>query len=130
MERLRVILSENLIQKRIERIEKPWGYELIWAHTDTYVAKILFVKAGHSLSLQYHRQKEETMFIESGDCIIETGPDSTQLTRHSFCHGGVFHIPPGRLHRIHATTDCRIFEVSTPHLSDVVRLEDNYGRTS
>lgn len=129
MERLKVILSEKLTQTKIERVEKPWGYELIWAQTQNYVAKILFVKAGHSLSLQFHRKKEETMFIESGTCQIETGPDEHNLHSSSYSHGGVFHVPPGKLHRIHATTDCRIFEVSTPHLDDVVRIQDKYGRT-
>jgi mannose-6-phosphate isomerase len=128
--RSKVILSGNLKQTKIERIEKPWGYELIWAHTAHYVAKILFVKAGHSLSLQYHVQKEETMFVESGECLIESGTDPKQLSSQVFSHGDVFHIQPGRLHRIHAKTDCRIFEVSTPHLNDVVRIEDKYGRTS
>lgn len=110
------------------RVEKPWGYELIWAKTKDYVAKVLFVKAGHSLSLQYHRIKEETMFFESGECEVETGPDEKNLTTHLFRPGTVFHITPGTLHRLNAKTDCRIFEVSTPHLDDVVRLKDNYGR--
>ncbi len=123
-------MSENLTQKKIERVEKPWGYELIWAHTQDYVAKILFIKAGHALSLQFHHKKEETMFIESGQCQIETGPNENNLTSLPFSPGETFHIPPGRLHRIHAQTDCRIFEVSTPHLDDVVRLQDKYGRTS
>ena len=68
------------------------------------------------------------MYIESGTCQIESGPDEKNLERSNFSQGDVFHIPPGKLHRIHAKTDCRIFEVSTPHLEDVVRLQDNYGR--
>lgn len=130
MERLKVILSVDLKQKKIERIEKPWGYEIIWAHTKDYVAKILFVKAGHSLSLQYHKQKEETMYVESGSCRIETGADQSALSSNIFSPGDVFHILPGQLHRVHAISDCRIFEVSTPHLDDVVRLQDKYGRSS
>jgi len=110
------------------RIEKPWGYELIWAKTHDYVAKILFVRASNSLSLQYHRVKEETLFLESGDCELETGDDESSLHPVAFVVGTAFHIPPGRLHRISAKTDCRIFEVSTPHLTDVVRLKDSYGR--
>lgn len=109
-------------------MEKPWGYELIWAHTKDYVGKILFVKKGESLSLQYHRQKEETLFIETGECTIETGQDAEHLAPLHFRAGSVFHIPPGRLHRIKAVSDCRIFEVSTPQLDDVVRLQDLYGR--
>lgn len=130
MERSKVILSEIPIPKKSEKVSKPWGYELIWAHTKDYVAKILVVNAGHSLSLQFHKTKEETLFIESGECTIETGPDAQHLTPLPFSHGGVFHVPPGCIHRINAITDCRIFEVSTPHLSDVVRLEDRYGRSS
>jgi mannose-6-phosphate isomerase-like protein (cupin superfamily) len=112
----------------IERVEKPWGYELIWAKTSHYVAKLLFVRAGESLSLQYHREKEETLFLESGDCTLLAGDDEKHLQSVDFTHGKAFHIPPGLRHRIRAKSDCRIFEVSTPQLSDVVRLEDRYGR--
>lgn len=111
------------------RVEKPWGYELIWAKTQHYAAKILVINAGHSLSLQYHQNKEETMFFEAGECLVETGPDEAHLTRFTFSAGSVFHIPPGTIHRLTAKTDCRIFEVSTPQLEDVVRLKDRYGRT-
>ena len=138
MERLLAILSEKTKTKVNttefltihERIDKPWGYEIIWAKTKDYVGKLLFVRAKESLSLQFHKVKEETLYIESGDCIIETGKDETRLEAFAFSSGGVFHVPPGRLHRIKAVTDCRIFEVSTPHLNDVVRLKDNYGRRS
>jgi len=112
-----------------KKIEKPWGYELIWAHTPVYVAKLLFVRAGESLSLQYHRVKEETMYLESGDLLLEAGDDEASLQPVPFPAGHVFHIPPGTLHRLTARTDCRIFEASTPHLDDVVRLKDRYGRT-
>ncbi len=112
----------------MERIEKPWGYEIIWAKTKDYVAKILFVKAGESLSLQYHKVKEETMFLETGECRLDAGENEEQLKPVNFTQGTAFHIPPGLLHRITAVTDVRIFEVSTPHLSDVVRLKDRYGR--
>lgn len=114
---------------KIERTEKPWGYELLWAHTKDYVAKVLFVRAGESLSLQYHEKKEETMYFESGEAVMETGPSQDRLEKFVFQPGEVFHIKPGTLHRLQARTDCRIFEVSTPHLQDVVRLKDNYGRT-
>lgn len=112
----------------IKRVEKPWGYEILWAKTKDYVGKVLFVKKGESLSLQYHRVKEETLFIETGNCTIETGKDEKSLEPMHFGPGSVFHITPGRLHRIIAVTDCRIFEVSTPQLDDVVRLQDRYGR--
>lgn len=120
-------MSEKL-KKQIQRIEKPWGYELVWAQTHQYVGKVLFVREGQALSLQYHQKKEETLFIESGKCLIETGPDQNSLSATEFNPGEVFHIPPGTLHRITALIDTRIFEVSTPELSDVVRLEDRYGR--
>ncbi len=113
----------------IEKVLKPWGHELIWAKTGQYVGKLLFVRKGESLSLQYHQKKEETMYFESGTCIVETGFEGEQLESFEFTGGEAFHIPPGRLHRITAKTDCTIFEVSTPHLDDVVRLKDNYGRT-
>lgn len=111
-----------------EKIQKPWGHELIWAKTAHYVAKILVVRAGESLSLQFHRQKEETLFFESGECALETGPDERSLSKLELKAGDIFHVPPGTLHRIAAITDCRIFEVSTPQLDDVVRLQDRYGR--
>lgn len=129
--RLKIILSDKKTTTTDSlpvKIEKPWGHELIWAHTKDYVAKILFVKRGESLSLQYHNIKEETLFIETGECVIETGPDEKHLAPIPHKPGSIFHVPPGRLHRIVAVSDCRIFEVSTPHLSDVVRLEDRYGR--
>lgn len=120
-------MSESLKQP-VQKIEKPWGHELLWAKTNAYVGKVLFVRQGECLSLQYHETKEETLYIESGDCWIETGPDKSSLQRFRFSPGEVFHIPPGKLHRIIAISDTRIFEVSTPQLSDVVRLEDRYGR--
>lgn len=131
-------MSKNLISPEpattqlnfnTQRIDKPWGYEIIWAQTPDYVAKLLFVKAGESLSLQYHEIKEETLFLESGNCRLEAGNSAEDLKRVDFKPGDSFHVPPGLVHRIGAETDVRIFEVSTPHLSDVVRLEDRYGRT-
>lgn len=112
----------------VKKIEKPWGYELIWAETKQYVGKILFVKAGESLSLQYHNIKEETMFLESGEILLESGTSEANLKPVPFAAGTAFHIPPGVLHRLTAKTDCRVFEVSTPQLDDVVRLKDRYGR--
>jgi mannose-6-phosphate isomerase len=112
----------------MERTEKPWGYELLWAQTPQYVGKILFVKAGEALSLQYHEQKEETMYLESGDCIIQSGKTKEALTDRHLKPGDTFHIPPLTIHRLTAITDCRIFEVSTNFLQDVVRLNDRYGR--
>lgn len=109
-------------------IEKPWGHELVWAETRDYVAKLLFIRAGESLSLQFHEVKEETLYLESGQCELFAGDHENSLERIDFPIGTAFHIKPGLRHRIAGITDCRIFEVSTPHLNDVVRLEDRYGR--
>lgn len=111
----------------MKRVEKPWGHELIWAHTDRYVAKVLFIKQGHMLSRQYHEQKDETLYVETGVMNLELGrPPEVEIRRMEV--GDVFHVTPGTIHRMHALEDVRVFEVSTPELDDVVRLEDNYGR--
>ncbi len=120
--------SHSLHASPIRKVDKPWGYELVWAETKDYVAKMLFVRAGESLSLQYHQVKEETLFLESGECELLAGETEHQLQQVPFQVGTAFHIRPGLRHRIAGVTDCRIFEVSTPHLTDVVRLEDRYGR--
>ena len=113
----------------VRRVDKPWGHELIWALTDTYCGKVLFVKAGHALSLQFHRQKEESWLVQSGRAKLELG-DAGQgaLAEEVVGPGYAFHYRPGTVHRVTAIEDTTILEVSTPHLDDVVRLEDNYGR--
>jgi len=112
------------------RVEKPWGYELWWARTERYVGKILHVRRGESLSLQYHNVKDETILLQSGRLLFETGAQGQQdeLRRIEMKPGDVFHITPGTLHRMTGIEDCDILEVSTPELEDVVRLEDRYGR--
>jgi len=111
------------------RVEKPWGWELIWAHADTYVGKVLFVRAGHSLSLQFHREKDESWYVESGRAELELGEaGQAVLSTEVVTAGACFHFPPGTVHRVTALEDTTIFEVSTPQLDDVVRLEDRYGR--
>jgi len=112
------------------RVEKPWGYELWWARTDRYVGKILHLCQGESLSLQYHNVKDETILLQSGRLLFETGAKGEQenLQRIEMKPGDVFHITPGTLHRMTGIEDCDILEVSTPELEDVVRLEDRYGR--
>jgi mannose-6-phosphate isomerase-like protein (cupin superfamily) len=111
------------------RVEKPWGWELIWADTDQYVGKILFVRAGHSLSLQFHREKDESWYVESGRAELELGEaGQSLLNREVITAGASFHYAPGTVHRVTALEDTTILEVSTPHLDDVVRLEDRYGR--
>lgn len=109
------------------RVEKPWGHELIWARTERYVGKVLHIKAGHALSLQYHRAKDETIHVLTGTMRFQTGPGDA-LTDSVLQPGDSFHITPGLRHRMIAETDCDILEASTPELDDVVRLEDRYGR--
>lgn len=111
----------------MKKVDKPWGYEEIFAKTDKYVGKILFIKAGHKLSLQYHKVKEETIRIMSGEMrlILEEGG---KLVEKRMGVGEVEHIRPKVIHRMIGETDCMVIEVSTPELEDVVRLEDEYGR--
>lgn len=118
----------DLFQHReIRRVSKPWGYELIFAHTDRYVGKILHINEGESLSLQYHEMKEETLYVVDGELklTIEHDGDRRELT---LSKGQAFHIPPRMIHRMEALADTDVAEVSTTELDDVVRLEDRYGR--
>ena len=111
------------------RVEKPWGYELIWAEADRYVGKILFVRAGESLSLQFHRTKDESWLVQSGRAKLELGSaGDAVLSVEVIAPGAAFHFRPGTVHRVTALEDTTILEVSTPELDDVVRLEDRYGR--
>jgi mannose-6-phosphate isomerase len=111
-------------------VEKPWGGEEIFAQTDRYVGKILTVRAGHALSLQYHEVKDETMRVLDGTGELHMGrqPGGRDLEVVAMMPGSVHHISPGVIHRLVAVTDIRILEVSTPELDDVVRLDDRYGR--
>ena len=111
----------------VARVDKPWGYELHWAKTDRYVGKVLHVKAGHALSLQYHNIKDETIFLYSGKMLFEY-EENGKLTKWEMKPGDVYHVTPKTVHRMTAIEDSDIFEVSTPELLDVVRLEDRYGR--
>jgi mannose-6-phosphate isomerase-like protein (cupin superfamily) len=111
----------------VARVEKPWGYELIWARTDRYVGKVIHVRAGHALSLQYHDRKEETLLLWRGRLRFELREgDSTRCWE--MAAGDRVHVSPGNVHRMTALEDCDVFEVSTPELDDVVRIEDRYGR--
>ncbi len=112
----------------VRTVPKPWGHEEIFALTDHYVGKILFIRAGEALSLQYHRTKDETLRVLDGSMQLEAGDEADCLETLVLEPGAVFHIPPGTLHRMTARSDCRVLEVSTPHLEDVVRLADRYGR--
>ena len=108
-------------------VDKPWGHELIWAHADRYVGKILHIKAGHALSLQYHERKDETIHLLSGQMRYLVKTDG-ELRDVALKAGESFRNVPGTVHQMIAVTDCDVLEVSTPDLDDVVRLEDRYGR--
>jgi mannose-6-phosphate isomerase-like protein (cupin superfamily) len=116
------------VQIEVKRVEKPWGYELIWAHTDRYVGKILHIKSGESLSLQYHERKDETIHVLHGRMVFMVGQSEAELERVELEEGMSFRIQPGTRHRMEAISDCDLLEASTPELDDVVRLEDRYGR--
>ena len=113
----------------VKHVPKPWGHETIWARPERYVGKILHVKAGESLSLQYHRVKEETIRILAGAIDLEVGEGDEPRRTVRLNPGDAWHIPPGTRHRMVAREDTDILEVSTPELDDVVRLEDRYGRS-
>lgn len=110
------------------RVEKPWGWELIWAETERYVGKILHIRAGHALSLQYHERKDETIHVLAGRLAFEHGAAGADLAREVLEPGASVRITPGLRHRMIAETECDILEASTPELDDVVRLDDRYGR--
>ena len=113
----------------MRRVEKPWGYELIWAHTERYVGKTLHIARGQSLSLQYHHRKDETIYVQSGRMLFEHFFEGEPPERRELASGDSFRITPGMRHRMTAIEDCDILEASTPELDDVVRLDDRYGRT-
>jgi mannose-6-phosphate isomerase len=110
-----------------ERVNKPWGYELIWAQTERYVGKVLHINAGHKLSLQYHRKKDETICLWSGRMALVIDEGRGPVERE-LAPGESYRILPGTLHRMVALSDCDILEASTPELDDIVRIEDSYGR--
>ncbi|MFQ5720644.1 MAG: cupin domain-containing protein [Acidobacteriota bacterium] len=110
------------------QVDKPWGREVIWAETDRYVGKILVIRKGQRLSLQYHQVKEETLFVEAGRIRCESGPQGGPLTATVLDAGDVLHVPPGLRHRLEALEEARVFEVSTPEIDDVVREVDDFGR--
>ena len=112
-----------------ERTEKPWGWELLWARADTYIGKLLFVSAHHSLSLQFHNEKDESWYVLEGRAELEMGaPGDPMPASEVVGPGAAFRIRPGTVHRVAALEDTLILEVSTPHLDGIVRLEDRYGR--
>lgn len=110
------------------RVEKPWGWELVWAEAEEYAGKLLYVRAGESLSLQYHERKDESWLVQEGRARLEVGRVDGELETVEIGPGDAFHFRPGTVHRVTAIEDTLVIEVSTPELADVVRLEDAYGR--
>ncbi len=108
----------------LKKVVKPWGWERWFAHTRTYVGKIIFIKKGHRLSKQYHRFKHETVYADEGTWLLEIGGQKRRMKP-----GSTAVIRPGVVHRFCAPYEpVRLLEVSTPQVHDVVRLEDDYGR--
>jgi mannose-6-phosphate isomerase len=114
----------------VRHVPKPWGHETIWAANELYVGKILHIKAGHKLSVQYHERKDETVYLLSGELKywVKLMPDAELQDMH-LSVGQAFRITPGTIHYMEAVSDCDVLEASTPHLDDVVRIADQYGRT-
>jgi mannose-6-phosphate isomerase-like protein (cupin superfamily) len=110
------------------RVDKPWGWELVWAEAEDYVGKLLFVRAGESLSLQYHEVKDESWLVQEGRASLELGEVDGELEAFELEPGDAYRFRPRTVHRVTAIEDTLVIEVSTNHLTDVVRLEDKYGR--
>jgi mannose-6-phosphate isomerase len=110
------------------RVEKPWGWELVWAETESYVGKLLHVRAGQALSLQYHEVKDEAWLVHEGRASLELGEVGGKLERVEIGPGDTFRYRPRTVHRVTAIDDLTVIEISTNHLDDVVRLDDRYGR--
>jgi mannose-6-phosphate isomerase len=114
---------------KLTRVEKPWGWELWWAHTERYVGKILHINRGAALSYQFHRKKDETIYVLRGELALEFAPGGGRVSRRRMRAGDALRIRPGDHHRMTAVSACDVLEASTPEVHDVVRLEDRYGRT-
>jgi mannose-6-phosphate isomerase len=112
----------------VKRIDKPWGYEIVYALTDRYCGKVIFIRGGEELSLQFHREKDETIYVQSGRVEFQIGDPGKPVDTEVVGQGRSFHLQPGTVHRLRALEDAIVLEVSTPELDDVVRLEDRYGR--
>jgi mannose-6-phosphate isomerase len=115
-------------QKFPRKIEKPWGFELLFAHTPRYAAKVIFIKKGHRFSLQYHEKKEESLYLYRGKALMELEGSDGRLVSTVVEPGGCIRFPPLMKHRLTAIADTTLFEVSTPELEDIRRVEDDYGR--
>ncbi|HET7458698.1 MAG TPA: cupin domain-containing protein [Gemmatimonadaceae bacterium] len=116
-------------RSEVRRVDKPWGYEIIWAHTDRYVGKVLHINAGQALSVQYHERKDETVYLLAGEMKYWVQPEGDPELRDMRLRvGDAFRITPHTIHYMEAVTDCDVLEASTPELDDVVRIKDRYGR--
>ena len=116
-------------KKSVTFVPKPWGHEVIWANSELYVGKLLHIKAGQALSVQYHNQKDETIHLLRGTMIYRIAQgEGAELVQVPFAEGESYRNTPGVIHQMEAVTDCDVLEASTPHLDDVVRLNDRYGR--
>jgi mannose-6-phosphate isomerase len=122
--------SNPLEKVPVKRVDKPWGHELIFAHTERYAGKLLVIKAGHRLSRQYHQRKDEAFFVQSGRAQVELETPDGEKATVILEPGDALRLTPGVRHLTMAVLDTVIFEVSTPELDDVVRLSDDYGRTN
>lgn len=118
-----------MVTHALHRVDKPWGFEIWWARTDRYVGKLIHITGGHALSLQYHNRKDETIFVWSGRIRFEI-QEGDALVAREVGPGEAFHVSPLTVHRMTAIEDSEVFEVSTPEVDDVVRLEDRYGRAT
>jgi mannose-6-phosphate isomerase-like protein (cupin superfamily) len=116
---------------RRDIVNKPWGHEVIWAHTASYVGKVLVIKPNQRLSRQYHEKKDESFYVLKGAMELEIGvPGADGFNTMIMGPGNCFHCPPGTVHRMRAGDEgCEVAEVSTPELDDIVRLDDDYDRT-
>ena len=126
-------ISPNLLDLdrfavEVKRVDKPWGYELLYATTELYCGKVIFIRSGEQLSLQFHKVKDETIFVQSGRVELEIGEPGKPVDTEVVGPGRAFRLRPGTVHRMRALEDATILEVSTPQIDDVVRLEDRYGR--
>jgi mannose-6-phosphate isomerase len=122
------LLDLDRFRMAVSRVEKPWGYEIVYALTDRYCGKVLFIRKDEQLSLQFHRLKDEVIYVHEGRIELEIGDPGGPLDIEVVGPGHAFRIEPGTVHRWRALADTVVLEVSTPEIDDIVRLDDRYGR--
>ena len=121
-------MSDRAARPTVRRVQKPWGHEVVWAETDRYAGKILVIEAGRRLSLQYHERKLESIFVLEGRLRLYLEGDDGEIHTEELGPGAARLVPVGRIHRYEAIERVELFEVSSPELDDVVRIEDDFGR--